>query len=205
MPSHTDTNRFIRVKADDPNRCRASAKNGQCPFRAVGTFDIVKQIWEGPKCCPRHAAGAAAKSIQRKDTRMYNIGRWQSQLEQMVDHPKLKSNREEIGILRVLMQDTLNKCTDGTELVLQSGKLIELCNQITNAVKVCNSVELNLGQILDRTQAIAFIGAISEVISTYIQDPDILEALAEDLMGTLEKFLPSDPNAPQIEPVKQLG
>jgi hypothetical protein len=129
--------KLIRCEVDDPRRCQSSGSQGQCPYTAMPES----------KFCQRHdGRGAVAREADK--TNMYRLQVWQARLSEFSEHDKIKSLRDEIGILRILLEETMNKCRDTTALLLYSNKISDLCLRIEKLVSSCNRLEMKMGMLL---------------------------------------------------------
>lgn len=183
---------FQRVEPDDPNRCQATHARFQCPFRAVGSRirnpkNPDELIWEGPKYCPRHSGTQQTTESKTATTRIYLSALWKDKIGQQADHPKYKSLREEMGILRMTLDRKLDSCTDNTELLMYAGAITEMVREIGSLAKTAHAIEKDMGHLLDKPQAEAWIQELLGIISMYITDPATLQILAEDMILSLER------------------
>lgn len=171
------TDKFTRVEPDDPTRCQGLAGKGsrQCPFQAI----------EGTPFCPRHGGNKTSASEVKQNQRTYLLSMFKERTDRQADNSKLKSLREDVAVLRMMLETKLNKCTDDQQLLMQSGQIIEMVREITKTVKVCHELELSLNTVLDKAQAEAWVANIGQILSNIITDPDILEMVAEDMMESL--------------------
>lgn len=181
--------KFIRVPPDDPNRCQAVHSDRQCPFRAVGTYDPESKKWDGPSTCWRHGANMVLAAEDTKSKRMYALAKWQVQVDHMVEHPRIKSLAEEVGIIRMALQSKLNSFKDEKELLMGVSGIVALTNAVQQLVKTWQHVEERSGQVLDRVKMTSFIGHLIEILTRYIDDPDILQMIGEDINASLESLL----------------
>jgi hypothetical protein len=170
--------KWTKVEADDPRRCQGIGGAGQCPFKAV----------EDSEYCPKHGANKNLTKKKAAEKRLYNLSQWQKQLEEQVDNPNIKSLREEIGIMRVMLQQRFDMAKSAGELVLISGSVGEMIAKIGKLVQQCHRIEIDLGQLLDKTQAAQLAQETVTIIGKYVDDPDILSMIAEDLMETVERL-----------------
>lgn len=182
-------NKFIRVNDDDPNRCQAVHAAFQCPFRAVGDFDSENQRWIGPKYCPRHGGTMQATMAKREEKRLYLSAKWQEQIGEQVDHPKIKSLAEEIGIIRMTLQAKLNLIQDDKELVMHSSGIIGLVNSVKDLVKTWQHIQERSGEVLDRTTMNIFVQELLTILTRYIDDPEVLQMVGEDISGALDTLM----------------
>lgn len=155
----------------DPRRCQALVANGQCPFRAE----------EGISLCGMHKA-RSDMNREENETRLYRLSKWQGRINQIADHDKVKSLREEIGILRITLEEIMNICTDSATLLIYSSKIADLVTRIEKIVSTCHRLESSTGMLLDKTAALNLAMKVVEIISTYVIDQDVIEKISEDIV-----------------------
>ncbi len=127
--------KLIKVDFDSPKRCQAIAQHGQC----------VYQVVEGITYCPMHA-GAAQNEIQKQKLRNYRLQKYRERINEKADSDVIKSLREEIGILRMIMEEVINRCTDDTDLIIYSPKITDLALKIEKVVVSCHKLETSLDE-----------------------------------------------------------
>lgn len=167
-------NKFERCSDDDPNRCQSLGGAGQCPFKAV----------EGFKYCPRHNS-SAARSDANKKANQYRLQVWQERVGEFAESNNVKSLRDEIGILRLLMETTLQKCTDAQDLLMYSGKIADLSMRIEKLVTSCNRLEKNMGMMLDKTAALTLAGQIVEIITRHVTDSTVVDEISNEIITAI--------------------
>jgi hypothetical protein len=163
--------KFEKVAPDSPVRCQAVDKQNQCNDQQV----------EGSKYCPRHNGNMAAVSKAKQDIKNYQLMRWKSQLSDKMSSESIKSLREEIGILRIIMQETMNRCEDAADLIMYSGKIADVAMKIEKLVTSCAKLESSLGLMLDKAAALQLSGEIVDIISRHISDPDVQTKIATEI------------------------
>ena len=167
--------KLTHCEPDDPNRCQGpSATLGQCPFFAE----------PGQKYCLRHA-GSSIKAQETKRTNQYRLQVWQQRLEEFAENENVKSLRDEIGILRLLMEEILNKCSDSTQLLIYSSKISDLAIRIEKLVSSCHRLEAKMGMLLDKSAALSLAGQIVTIIGQHVTDPEIIDSISNGIINAL--------------------
>lgn len=176
----------------DPNRCQSLDSKGQC----------INKATEGGKYCMTHGGVQAAIAEARVEQRMYNAGKWRAAISKFQDHDKLKSLREEIGILRIMIDERLKLCHDPMDLMLYSGPLADMIVKVEKLVLSCNKIEMHLSGVLDHTQALQLaqemVGIIGRHLDTIVDkekilsvikdfDPDIIDSVSDVLADSKTK------------------
>jgi hypothetical protein len=187
---------FVRVPEDDPNRCQAVHAAFQCPYRAVGNHNTETGEWEGSKYCPRHGGNKKLESQRKETMRMYLAAKWKDRIGQQADHPRIKSLAEEIGIVRMMLDTKLNQITDEKMLVMQATGIVTLVNSLKDLVKTWQHVEKTSGEVIDRNKMGLFVQDLSEILSRYIADPDVLQMIGEDINDSIEGLISGNSTRP---------
>lgn len=166
----------------DPERCQAGGNHGQCPYKGVILPDGTRA-----KYCPRHGGNKVIAKSEREETRLYLAAQWREKIGDQADHPKFKSLREEVGILRMMLDNKLEQIKDNVQLMLQSQSVSALIQQIRDTLKVCQHIELSSGQMLDKNQALQLVTEIADIVSKYVTDPDTIRILADEMLVRVQK------------------
>lgn len=169
--------KFERCEPDDPNRCQGVGKTGQCPFKAIPEA----------RYCGRHGGGKQLQSQRADNARLYLLARWQDKFGRQVDHPNIKSLREEIAILRMTLDIRFETLKDDQEMMMRSGSIVELIREIAKTVQMCHRLEKEMNVVMDKTQAMAWVQELTTIIGTFIGDPDIMDAIGEEMLESLER------------------
>lgn len=160
-----------------PNRCGASAGKNQCPNLSVelqdGSF--------GTRCLA-HGGNTQQAAAERKSIRNYRLTQWQAELERHASSPQIKSLRDEVGLLRMVLETRLNQINDKMELSRQSHTISDMVMKIEKAVVSCQKVEGMTGQMLDKQDVAEFGSRIIAIIHSHVQDPETLAAISEEIL-----------------------
>lgn len=177
-------NKWERVsEADDPNRCQGVIPSqGQCWNKAVPPS----------KFCMAHGGNRAQQLAKKEENRMYMLTKWQSKVNKFTDHDSIKSVREEIGILRMMMEERLNMCQSQTDLMLYSGPISDLVMKIEKLVSSCNKMENQLGQVLDKNQAIQLAQEMVEIIGKHLDKVPAKDQIERRVHELLEEGMDRD-------------
>jgi hypothetical protein len=178
-------NDLIRVENPaDPNRCQATDIRGQCPYKAV----------EGGTVCMKHGGNKQIAAQERQSLNNYRLTKFKymEQLNQHANSDGLKSLRDEIAILRVLMQERLERCTDSTELMMHSGPISDLVMKIDKIVTSCHKIERSMGALLDKKKLIQFSGEVVQIISEELADVENSEMIMEQIADRIIQAMGDD-------------
>lgn len=167
-----------RVEQDDPERCQSVDGQGQCPYKAIPPSNH----------CPRHGANRAVATTKNENIRNYNLGKWRARVNEFADNPKVKSLREEIGIMRMMLEEILLRCNDSADLVLYNGKISDMIVKIQKLVESCHKLEERTGVLLDKQAIIVVCDSIVKIIGEKIEDPDALNDIACRMVDVVAKI-----------------
>ena len=168
--------KLIKCEPDDPRRCKSNIKTGQCPFLAE----------EGCENCMMHGANKEIAKAEKIEQSNYNIAKWQKRINEKANAPGVKSLREEVAMLRILMEEEWNMCNDEKELLMHSPRLSDLAKDIDKVLGSCHRIEQSSGQMLDKTLAMNFGAQVITIIGGYIKDDDILDKIGNDILEALK-------------------
>jgi putative component of toxin-antitoxin plasmid stabilization module len=153
----------------DPRRCQSIIQSqGQCMYFAE----------EGSKFCIMHGGRHAAANKEREGLRNYRLTKFNARLQQLGDSPDIKSLRDEIAILRIIMEERLNQCADTKDLIYQSGPISDLVMKIDRVVTSCHKLEEKMGALLDKQAIIQFGSELVSLIGDEIKDEEALARIA---------------------------
>lgn len=176
MPAHE--NKFRLCDRDAVNRCQANEKNQQCRYEAA----------EGSDFCPRHVS----RGPRNQALKNYRLGKWQARVEEFADSNGIKSLREEIGILRMIMEGMLDKCHDSADVLLFAPRITDLAMKIEKIVSSCHKLENATGMLLDKSAALTLAGRVVEIIGGSIKNPDELNKIADQIAEAIIGGIPSE-------------
>jgi len=163
------------VDEHDPRRCQGVQKDGQCKYAAM----------EGSNFCPRHGGNKAIEAAEKESLRQYRVAKWQQRIGEFADDDKVKGLREEIGVLRLLLEETLNMCKDSTDLLLYSSRINDTVMKIEKLVTSCHRLESATGALLDKTQALHLAGVIVEIIGRHVTDQEAVDAISNEIVSAI--------------------
>ena len=167
----------ILVEPDDPRRCQGSMPNGQCTLEALPNL----------KFCKIHSSGEKKRADKEK-IRNLNLAVWQSRVGELADSPHAKSLREEIGILRLMLEALLNNCVSQTELLANSNKIADLVSRIEKIVGTCHNLEKSSGQLLDKSAALQLAGAFIDIVAEFCSNPEEVNKIADAVIAKVAEI-----------------
>jgi len=162
----------------DPYRCQAITQQGQCTNKGTRLEENTYGAF-----CRVHGGNKTQEAFQATKARNYRLTKFQAALERQSDSSAIKSLREEIGILRMLMEEKLNRCTDMAGLLLESQQISDLVLKIEKLVVSCHRLEGSMGQTLDKQAILQFASEIITIIGTKLEGQEqIIEEIANEIV-----------------------
>jgi hypothetical protein len=163
---------------EHPERCQAIiGGRKQCDFYAV----------PGGKYCVAHGGHNTILASEREKVRNYRLQKYQQRLDEFQSSNQLKNLREEVGILRILLEEKLNSINDNFDLVTQSSSIADLTVKVTSTVLQCQKLDEMTSRVLDKTQIVQMVTEITEIINTHVKDETIIDAIATDIEALIER------------------
>jgi len=169
-------NKFVRwnEKLHHPReRCEGTSQQfGQCPFCKI----------EGSSYCSRHGGFLIEQKRQKDSLRNYRLTKWKARVGTFADSDGIKSLREEIGILRMIIEEMLNKCVDATDLLLYSTRMADLVMKVEKLVVSCDKMEGKMGLLLSRSSVLQLAAEYVEIINKHITDASVIDVISEEML-----------------------
>lgn len=166
---------------DHPSRCSSVNSQGQCP-------NLGYKLEDGTRVanCKAHGGARQAQSKRKQSLRNYQLDKWNAKLAAKADADGIKSLRDEIGILRIVLEERLNKCNDAMDLILQSGPISDLVMKINTVVQSCHKLEKNMGHLLDKQAILQFAQVVVGIVSNVLEDqPEEINKIADQILGAV--------------------
>jgi hypothetical protein len=171
-------------KGDDlETRCEFELNSGiQCSNRRV----------DGATRCPLHGANKQLEATENASLRVYRLSKFKQRASELTDHDNVKSLREEIAILRIIIEERINKCDDAHDLVIQSGPISDMIMKVEKVVSSCHRLEGQLGNLLDKQAVKNLAATLMQILAQKINefgeandiDPKIVGLLLESIANT---------------------
>lgn len=157
--------RFDFERTDDPAlRCEI------CHFKAI----------EGTNRCPRHGANKMIEAQQRQHT--YNLKR--DEVRRRVNLLAADPNRlrldEELGILRLTLEETINKLTedgDLSNLFTHSDTIANLVTRIEKLVLSCGSQAQKLKLLMTAEDFVDIVEVLMNIVADEVGDYDVVATI----------------------------
>lgn len=162
---------------EDPERCQGKCATGQCPNKGIVLPSGVRGSF-----CAVHGGASTVSAEQKQSYRNYQLTKFKARQERHATSPQIKNLRDEVGILRMMMEERLNKCRDDADLILQSGAISDLALKIEKVVGSCHKLEGSMNQLLDKQAILQFASEMISVISEEIKDSVVLDRITNKLM-----------------------
>lgn len=161
---------------DDPRRCQAVLPTvGQCRNKAV----------EGSSYCYAHGGNKGEEKLKRERMNNFRLNMHKERAEELSGSDKLTSLKDEVTLLRILIEERWNHCSSDQELLLSSGPLSDLIMKSSALVEKCHKLDSKLGNLLDRSKVMQFAQVIIEIISQNVTDEKILESISNSIEKAL--------------------
>lgn len=181
----SERTKLIAVEDNHQYRCQApgSGGEGQCRYMS---FQGLATINEAPPNnidrCPKHSS---LTHLERRAVHDLRLAKWQARLDRFAESDKVKSLRGEIGVLRILLEETVEQCSSAKELIMNAGKISDLVVKIEKLVASCHRLETNLSMVLDRNEILKIANNIVIVINNHVKDPLLIDVIAQDVAKVL--------------------
>ena len=160
---------------EDDEKCEASTPAMPCRHAAV----------EGTNYCPRHGGTMIRRRQAAKRLEMYHLKRWKKRVDDFSGHTEIKDLHEEVGIVRMMLEETLNKCEDTDHLLQQSGRITAMVDKVQTLVATIDKMDARAALAPDVLSRLA--AEWVQIICVYVTDENQLEELSGRLASSLEQ------------------
>jgi hypothetical protein len=171
--------------AADPRRCKHSLPHEQCWNEAE------------PGCDNCLAHGGKSKA-EAEDTRLYHLAEVdnRTRLAELSSHERIKSLREEIGLVRILIEKRMNMIRTEADLLSACGPINNMLLTLEKLIKSCHSLEQSLGELLSKNSVVRLGQSICEIVIEELQEveghEEIIDRIVECLFPTIKAAQNSD-------------
>lgn len=180
---------------DDPHRCQGMTAKGQCMAVAVETSPGVFG-----KYCMIHGGASEMRTQEKHRLNRYRLSKFQAQYQDQLNQPDVKSLRDEVAILRMMLEERLNACQSASELVVASGPISELIQKIERVVVSCHKLELAADQLLDKARLAQIADQVVKAVSSHMT-PDKLAAASADILAAFTEGGQTEQKKPTAAPL----
>ena len=159
-------------------RCESTIVTSQCPRLKAG----------GTRFCVAHGVNKDIEVQQAETQRNYRLRRWQARVGELADNDGIKSLREEIGILRMILEEMFAQCNDSLDVLMYSQRMSDLVMKIEKLVSSCDRLENRMGMLLSKDSVLQLAASYVQIINTYVIDPDVIENISREIVEVTEKL-----------------
>ena len=115
---------------------------------------------------------------------MYRLtqARQKEAMDRFVSAPEAKSLREELALVRMLIEEHLNRMQGDEGLVAHSHIVNQLTQTCKELVKTCNQIEFKIGDMLAKATIVAIGKRIGEVLANELMGVPNYEELMDRIV-----------------------
>lgn len=154
---------------------RAKHPEERCTFVIPHIGQCNNKVVDGCDKCLVHGGNKKFDSNQREAVRNYNLARIRAEHQRHADSPIIKSLREEVGLLRLVLEKYINRAQTETDLILIAPQIQSLITDITKTVTQCHKLETSLGSLVDKHTLGTFTMKLIQIISEYLPENKLSE------------------------------
>ncbi len=171
----------------DPRRCKHSYPQEQC----------WRQAEYGCEFCLKHGGRSKAQAEEKRLYQLANIDN-RRRLAELAGDDNIKSLREEIGLLRLLIERTMNAAKTDAELLSYSSSINSMLLTGQKLIKNCHELEQSTGELLSKPAVMRLVQRICEIINEELQGIEGHEQIIDQIVTRL---FPAVSNAQNNEPL----
>lgn len=161
-------NTEIECRKENCTKLAYTSKNGESPY------------------CARHGGNMVDIKAKKQEQRSYYKTKWANEIKDKTNLPNTKSLAEELGILRVLLDQKLGQCADAYELNMEANSISGLVLNVERLVSSIHAMDLRVAITEDNIKAI--IDVLSIVLSDNISDKKLLLKITDEINNGIKKL-----------------
>ena len=141
--------------------------------------DCGNMVEKGSSFCLVHGGNKATEAAEANGLRNYRLSKANARLGQLRNNSFIKDLRDEIAILRIILEERLNALSEPSEMILHSGALSELVLKIEKLVTSCHKLEMSMGSTLDKSTVANMAEGIVKIISSHVSEQTLSTIVAD--------------------------
>lgn len=157
-------------------QCEHTTDAGQCNNDTL----------DGSKFCAKHCRNP---QMVAKRQYMLNKSKYRERYSDFADSSDLRTLRDEIAILRMVMEERLNMVTNDAEMLASCGQIASLAVTIERLVKSCNNLETRLGTLLSKPTLLAVASDMVQILLHELVDvpgyEDLVNRISERILKVI--------------------
>lgn len=138
-----------------------------------------KDAIDGCTLCEIH------KSRKQAKLEVYGT-RWAAKIQSKVDVSRVANLREEVAIVRMMLEARLNLIKSEEELVIHSQALGDLTLKIEKLVASCHKFDKETQTLLAKEDLMRMIEQVIAVVSEEVKDADLLLRISDRIAKEIE-------------------
>lgn len=127
--------------------------------------------------CPRHGGVVQENGAKRDEKELYALTRWNQRVKTLSKHEEANSLAAELAILRMMLENRLNFCTDTSSLIIASGSISDMVVKIEKLVRSINFLNKQNTILIDRTAVERLAATLINIVCEFVEDPTMLETI----------------------------
>lgn len=165
-------------KATDPaDQCQAVNHIGQCQNKKVVGCDF----------CYSHGGNGFIKKQEEQALNNYRLNKFHARLKEMRSSSTIKDLRDEIGILRLMLEERFNSFANSNEMILQSGAIGDLVMKIEKLVTSCHKLDEKTKMVVDKATVITIAEQLIASVSKNVKDSDATDKIIADFTNIMKE------------------
>jgi hypothetical protein len=109
-------------------------------------------------------------------------------MEHFAGNPKAQSLKEEVGILRLVLEQIVSQCESANDLMIASPRISDLATKIEKLLTTSSKMEDRLGNTLDKAAVLSLGSKIVDMIGNIIEDAETIDAVSSGIIDILKEM-----------------
>lgn len=166
----------------DPRRCQGAAKTGQCWNVALPTS----------RFCKAHGGSLTDPEAAAKRRYLLNDVREQVRLNELVEHGKLTSLREEIALFQLMINERWNMAKTPVEKQQAMAAVDSMARTLEKLQKTYFQLEKESGNLLPREELVVRGQALAQAMLEELEGLEDYELLCDRILDRFLQIISAD-------------
>lgn len=120
------------------------------------------------------------------ESKRYDLGKWQASVNEFVTNERVVNLQSEIGVLRLAIEDVMNKCQNDQELIINTTLILTLVRRVKSLVLTTNKLEKAANLLMDEEAAELFAQGLLDIVDKHITGDAIKARIAEQYLANAQ-------------------
>lgn len=157
-------------KGEEHLACKAPMSSGPCRHYAL----------PGKDYCSMHQ-NVYTRTENAKSIYQFRLAQYQARVDELADHPQLRSLTNELAVSRMVLEEIVNKCDNEAKFLAYQPRIHQMLQLVGDLTVKCQRLEQQFGGLLSINEVFQILDAFADIIGKYVTDAAIVRRISEEI------------------------